>query len=158
MPQMECKYDPRHGTFVNATTLRAHYDAEHPEYAAGPKRAYRCKICGRVVTGPQAHITNVHPEAERPPHGTTIAAHYFDRATDDDVYYRGRRRREHTPAGGGLERLHVASHRGRFDVDDFVLPVVEALASPSGMFPVAHLAAVLAWRDATAVMLEALQR
>lgn len=39
--------------------------------------------------------------------------------------------------------------------DDIVLPAVTQLAEPSGVIPVAHLAAILVWRDATAVMLAA---
>lgn len=41
------------------------------------------------------------------------------------------------------------------DLDGLVLGVVDQLADASGSIPVAHLAAVFAWREATAVFLRA---
>ena len=43
-------------------------------------------------------------------------------------------------------------------MDEIVLSTIEVMAMPGNMVPVAHLAALFAWRDATAVMLAAVGR
>lgn len=45
-----------------------------------------------------------------------------------------------------------------FGVDDIVMPVIEQLASPLGLVPVAALGALFVWRDQTAAMLRAVTR
>jgi hypothetical protein len=45
-----------------------------------------------------------------------------------------------------------------WEVDDIVMPVIEQLASPGHVVPVASLAALFAWRDATAEMLRQVSR
>lgn len=58
------------------------------------------------------------------------------------------------PAAAALEEVPGL---GVEDVDQIVIAVVGQVI-PSGMIPVAHLAAFLAWREATAVFLRAVSR
>lgn len=44
------------------------------------------------------------------------------------------------------------------DVDQIVLGLVDQLAGPAGVFPVAHLPALLAWRTATETFLRSVTR
>lgn len=181
--QMICRFAPGdHGTFGNAVLLQQHYLAEHGDVYV-PPRPRTCPDCGMQVGATQltAHRKAVHGYVPvrrgRPPnvkrllwrcdldgrkYGTDSAMrkHFRSDHPDHGGTWRDVATQigERQPSSKGLATVdHHVQHdpRSPWVVDDIVLPVVEQLASPGGMVPVAHLAAILAWRDATAVMLSA---
>jgi len=109
-----------------------------------------CLLCGATfaVTGVSHHFARWHPGT-----GQKVGRNY--RYVDDDAVP------AQTPArvdtAGVLDRVAHPQHDPRlpWSVDDIVLPTIEAMAHPGGMIPVAHLAAIFVWREATAAMLAA---
>jgi hypothetical protein len=160
-----CKFDPSHGLFITPVKLSQHYAAEHGDAwtPKGPNlKQYRCRLCGGTYRNPSSHVHQMHPDESpnRPYVGRII-----DRIADSVDMPRGRHANDSPPAVvNGHDLVHdepattVPRHVGPWHVDDIVLPVVEQLAGPRAMIPVAHLAAILAWRDATAVMLATVTR
>jgi len=177
-----CKFDASHGVFPTPVVLRQHYDSDHagqydPRKWGSNTHHYACRLCGVVVRNPSSHFKGKHAVQVRNPQ-LPMATHYFDRLPDDyspgdptptravDVLARHavRQSQPKPPASvNGHDLVHdepttVPRHVGPWTVDDIVLPVVEQLAGPRAVVPVAHLAAILAWRDATAVMLATVTR
>lgn len=155
-----CKYDASHGTFRTPVKLSQHYVAEHADVwtvRARNLRRYRCELCGHIFRNPSSHIQQAHPEHT---HDRPYVGRWVTRVEDGPDAGGSR-------AGQQVDVLtrHAVRHtrptpvdHGPWEVDDVVLPVVKQLAAPSGLIPVDHLAAILAWRDATAVMLSAVTR
>lgn len=114
-------------------------------------RRVRCLVCDRSVTknnlrahyatnhgGKRAHVPLVDLFDELP--GTEVAPVRGVEAPPSAP-----------PVAAELPPL------GPEDLDGIVLAVVESLAVPSGLLPVAHLAAVFEWRDATAAFLRSVR-
>ena len=161
MAGMICRYDAEHGSFSTAFLLGRHYAEAHADVYEKPKQStvrYTCRLCGdgRSFLNAGSHLQQVHPVEYA--QGKPFVSKWFDKV-DESV-------EQSRPANGVdvIDDLHAIEERNRsrsprhvgpWDVDDIVLPVVEQLAAPKGLVPVAHLAAILAWRDATSVMLAA---
>jgi LSD1 subclass zinc finger protein len=99
-------------------------------------RYVRCTLCDTTVTlnNLSTHLRGKHPD--RP---AELARSAFFAELEQPLA-------RVAPAPSPLPPLTA---------DEIVQTVVEQLAMPSGLLPVAHLAAVLAWRDATAAFLRA---
>jgi hypothetical protein len=161
---MRCRFDDGHGTFSNAIMLRKHYDAEHVTEYTPPAPSSR------------------HPSTI--PHSQTAAARKDSRLVTCDRCgvtmrygsFSKHRRTRHAgqatfsefgaaelvvPTSTVVADSHLSAEPEQGDpqhpwtTDEVVLPVIELMAQPGGVVPVAHLAALFAWRDATAVMLAA---
>lgn len=111
------------------------------------RRRRQCDLCGAVTRSDNMgrHFSHVHPDAR----SSWASQSHFVRDDPPSGLSRVSDQLERLAAPG----VHDAQHP--WHVDDIVIPAMEQLAKPSGMIPVAHLAAVLAWRDATAAMLRA---
>jgi hypothetical protein len=157
-----CRFDHDHGRFVTPVKLSEHYREYHADVWVGNPpntKRYRCELCGGVFRNPSSHVRQRHPdEATTPVVGRIMIR------VDDGAIATGRRPVSKVPDVLGevrdIEDQRRKSnghgrHVGPWDVDDIVLPVVEQLASPKGLVPVGHLAALFDWRDATARMLAA---
>ena len=146
---MRCRFDGGHGTFSNAVVLRRHYDEVHAdEYApsehnARANRRVTCTLCGIEVAykSLRGHVRGQHGAraAGRPMREMFEAAGALPARTSTPA-------RATRSSSTELPPLHA---------DDIVQTVVEQLAEPGGLLPVVHLAAVFAWRDATAAFLAA---
>jgi hypothetical protein len=154
-----CKFDPSHGLFITPVKLSEHYrDAHGDQWTPNPPnvKQYRCRLCHGVYRNPSSHVHQAHP-AESP--NRPYVGRIIDRIEDSAARPAGR----HTPPPAVLNGHDIVNdepakttpprHVGPWTVDDIVLPVVEQLAAPRGLIPVAHLGAILAWREATADML-----
>lgn len=165
-----CKYDPDHGVFRTPVKLSQHYASVHSDVHT-PKppnlHRYRCNLCGHTFRNPSSHIHQMHPEHndDRPYVGRLLTR--LPDGVDGVGGSRGYGVAHDSPPAvvNGHDLVHdepappaPPRHVGPWTVDDIVLPVVEQLAGPRAMIPVAHLAAILAWRDATAVMLSTVTR
>lgn len=153
---------PECGQIVGATGMSSHRRRIHgvesarpagrppgvhnsrPKVSMGP---FTCDLCGKRYGSRDTmrhHIRDEHRELD---------GHWRDHSTPLD-----------TPTPNGLAKVArevsngAPSHVGPWTVDDIVLPVMEQLAQPRGLVPVGHMAAIFAWRDATAVMLSAVTR
>lgn len=181
---MHCRFArDEHGTFANAVLLQQHYLAEHADVYV-PPAPRQCPECDAQVSATQlsAHRRTQHGVTPtgvgRPRNGPKISKGPFSCDFCGKVMGSRDTARHHvrdshgdpgpwrdymTPVGeqspNGLatveREVSTPRHVGPWTVDDIVLPVVEQLAAPRGMIPVAHLAAILAWRDATSAMLSA---
>lgn len=148
---MKCKFDESHGDFPNPVDLGKHYMSDHPgkhkpkrSVQKGSPNIFSCKYCDKEFSWPadiRKHVMRHHHDMVRGIYQTT------DHAT--------KRRR------GSTELVPIRPHKAVqpskpvLHVDDIVINVVAAMASPSEMIEIHKLPAILAWRDATAVMLEA---
>lgn len=161
-----CRYDASHGTFVTPVKLSQHYRAEHADvWTPNPPnlRQYRCRLCGGLYRNPTSHVHQKHREHSG---GGPVVGRIMERIEDSADAPAGRRELDRlaksSPAAlNGVDVFHEpasANHVGPWTVDDIVLPVVEQLAAPRGMIPVGYLAAIFAWRDATAAMLSTVTR
>lgn len=152
-----CKFDATHGIFDGAHALRSHYDAEHAnEYVPNPQseRRVTCRACGKELRRGSArtHMESFHSESRE--------RHWLDLINDPAVtrHPAGSERIERTKLPARVTARQtpppvVIAPFGPDNLDDIVLPVVEMLAAPGDMVPVAALGALFVWRDATAKML-----
>jgi hypothetical protein len=148
---MHCRFHAGHGTFANAVVLRQHYDRQHAhEYQPG-KVAERgsCSKCGQEL-----QRQSIYSHRKQRHSGDKSAV--FVPASAERI--------QRVPVPVVVDRRsdgHTASDPQPMwepSADDVVLPVIELLAQPGSMVPVAHLAALFTWRDATAAMLKAVGR
>ena len=161
---MKCRYDREgHGDFANGIALRQHYDAVHPEYVAPAPRTTK----GEVVSSWSAT-----PEGQRQAEpvqcdacGVTMRYGSFAKHKKNRhggvARIRSAARAEllATVSHPEIQRLPQAhTAPDPLTVDEIVLPAIAVMAMPGNVVPVAHLAALFAWRDATAVMLAAVGR
>ena len=160
---MKCRYDREgHGDFANGIALRQHYNAVHPEYVAPAPRA---KVQAEVVSW------SATPDGLRQAEpvqcdacGVTLRRGSFAKHKKTRhggvARIRSAARAEllatvSHPETQRLPQAHTAPDPEPLTVDEIVLPAIAVMAMPGNVVPVAHLAALFAWRDATAVMLAA---
>lgn len=133
----------RHGVESAPLGRPSHESTGRPKLSNGP---FRCDLCGQRLGGRDTARHHV-----RDSHGNPGPWRDYMTPVDE-------------PASNGLARVDrevsrvAPSHVGPWHVDDIVLPVVSQLAAPKGVVAVANLAALLAWRDATAMFLAEYQR
>ena len=163
---MKCRYDREgHGDFANGIALRQHYDAAHPEYVPPVPRSaavvpwsatpdgrrqsepVQCDACGVTMR------YGSFAKHKKTRHGGVARIRSAARAELLAPVSH--------PEPQRLPSEHTAPdpvHSEPLTVDEIVLSTIEVMAMPGNMVPVAHLAALFAWRDATAVMLAAVGR
>jgi hypothetical protein len=150
-----CKFDESHGLFAGTRPLSEHYAALHPEHVPDPskiaaRRRVVCTQCGSEIarSSVRKHFAMTHPRV----------------SIDITAMFREMPAPRRVPAVVSARPAPVPPPAPEpvvlppLDADDIVLTVVDQLAEPSGLLPVAHLAAVFAWRDSTAAFIRAVQR
>ena len=149
---LPCRFRADHGVFSNGIALRKHYDHEHPEYVPPPAGQSSSKTPGMCSCGTPMqsgswlnHARHVHNSAPQ----------YFWSPLPASKIVRSPMA---SPERSRPSEAHVEPDPVTIEVDDIVIPAITAMAHPGEVVPVAHLAALFAWRDATAVMLRAVGR
>jgi hypothetical protein len=148
---MKCRYSPdHHGTFSNAVALRKHYDSQHEhEFVPANQTRVTCNACGApllLASFPSHKNVRHEGKATYTIVGTTVPK----KVVKALVPVPG------TPAPSRPAERHTAPDpvlHEPLSADDIVLTTIELMSQPGNVVPVAHLAALFAWRDATAVML-----
>jgi hypothetical protein len=147
-----CKYDESHGLFAGTRPLSEHYTALHPQHVPDPskvaaRRRVICTQCGHEMarSSVRKHYAMTHPRVR-----IDVSAMFREVTVPRRVPAVVSAR----PAPPEPEPVVLPP----LDADDIVLAVVDQLAEPSGLLPVAHLAAVFAWRDSTTAFIRAVQR
>jgi hypothetical protein len=148
---MHCRYDVKHGEFSNGLVLRRHYDEAHPEYQPAEVIKGACSRCGVRLrrTSWSTHVRVLHPRdsAARFVEESLLVGSTVNGAVVVSAA---------PPAPKPAKQVPPPEPVPVFrEVDDIVMPVIELMAQPGNVVPVAHLAALFAWRDATAAMLAA---
>lgn len=118
------------------------------------RRYVECRFCARHVTrnNISAHVRDKHPA--RVPDGP--ASWFLELPADQAIPAAIAAQTPVPPPGLALPAVagqDPTPGLPPLDLDDIVLSVVEHIAEPSGMVPVAHLSALFAWREATAAFL-----
>jgi hypothetical protein len=118
-----------------------------------------------MTTADRRVICVACPDGARPPSRKNIRAHYKAHHPAKVNGETVKMFREIPAAGAALVPVPATRPAppdlpplGVEDVDGIVLGVVDQLAGPAGMLPVAHLPALLLWREATAAFLRAVTR
>jgi len=149
---LPCRYSVEHGVFTNGISLRKHYDREHPEYIA-PQPGTKSPERGTCSCGAPLMQSSFHKHWQIIHGGDSRyswAPLRANRVVKAPVTH---------PEPERLSEEHTAPDpEVSIKVDDIVIVAIRALAHPSGVVPVAHLAALFAWREATATMLRAVGR
>lgn len=160
---------PECGRMFGATGLASHLRNMHG--VGGPARTgrpsnestgrakvstgpFRCDLCGKQYGSRDTMRHHIRDEHSR------LDGHWRDHSTPIDEPPRAAQAVERLNGHDFATKLPKSppNHVGPWTVDDIVLPVMEQLAQPRGLVPVGHMAAIFAWRDATAVMLSAVTR
>jgi hypothetical protein len=120
------------------------------------RRYVECRFCAKHVTKNNlgTHVKTHHPARL----GDDPASWFMELPADEAIPATIAARTPEPPPGLALPAVagqDPPPDLPPLDLDDIVLSVVEHIAEPSGMVPVAHLPALFAWREATATFLRA---
>lgn len=123
---------------VTLNNFNTHVGYHHHEHVGEDRRTLYVELDGSPPAKPGAPVPPASlegglPRGRRPRREVELAATPTKKAAP-------------APPPLGLE-----------DVDAIVLAVVDQLAEPAGLLPVAHLPALFAWREATATFLRAVR-
>lgn len=124
------------------------------------RRYVRCLLCDRPVTinNLTTHVKSRHPASAGVPRVELYDELEEQPTTVPRARRRGKAELEVAPRARAEEvpesrRAASAPELPPLELDEIVLAVVETLAEPAGLLPVAHLPALFAWREATATFL-----
>lgn len=164
---------PECGISVTATYLRDHRRTQHGDGSLTTRghqrrrgqRAQRstlrrarleCDVCHHVYTGLESfrkHWQRWHTDRDT----TAFRSHMIEppAAEVPEVTRAAEAASTWLAVTGAAPASNGAHHDNEpWHADDIVIPAITELAKPSGVIPVAHLAAILVWRDATAALLD----